>query len=606
MNLFRKTGWPTDLVIFVVTFIVYGPALFAGWLNFDDVIYVLQNSLITGPGGLYRIWLTMESNDYSPMTYSLFWLQWRLWGSNPFGYHLVNILLHAVNACLLCRVLRKIHIPAAAFAALIFAVHPVNVSSVAWIMELKNCLAMFFYAGTLLLYFKFEQNRRPAIYALSLLAFLLALLSKSAVVMLPVVLLLCSWWMRGRIDKRDAIRTVPFFALSLLFGLITIKFQYADIMSDAGLRDLSFLDRLAASGWVVWFYVGKVLVPIQLSMIYALRDIPAAWFVAFAPIVLLAAAMATCWFKRGSWGRPIGFALLYFVVTLFPILGFFDVTFFRFSIVSDHWLYFPIIGLIALAVSAGARLLANAGSAAPSAAGGIVVLVLSLMSWNRTHVFGSAEALWRDTLAKNPSAWLADNNLGNALAAKGEMPAAIQYYEEAIRLNPKYVSAHYNLGTTFYKVGRYADAIRSFETAIHLDPDYRDAYNNAGAACYQSGQYRRAVEFWQAALHRAPDWPEVLFNLAGIYATHPDETLRNGTEAVRLAERLYKLSGDTKTAIPERLAAAYAEAGRFDDAVRVAHHALTLAQSRGEQTLAAQIGQRIQSYEAGQPVRADK
>ena len=342
------------LLIVLITMAAYLPALRGGFI-FDDDALITGNRLIKASDGLHRFWFTTEAPDYYPLTWSLWWLEWRLWGASAAGYHAVNILFHAVNAVLVWLVLRRLKIPGAWLAGLVFALHPVNVATVAWISEQKNTLSMLFYAAAILWYLRFDEQGKKRWYILSLAAFLLALLSKTAVVMLPMVLLGCMWWLYSRIRRKDWLRSLPFFGLSLALGLTTIWFQHNRAMGGYEIRTSSFLSRLAAAGWVPWFYLYKALWPIRIfARFIRMWNVDASLWVSYLPGMALLVCLALFWWKRASWGRPLLFALGYFVVTLFPVLGFFDQGFYACSLVADHWQYISIIAIIALA-SAGRR-----------------------------------------------------------------------------------------------------------------------------------------------------------------------------------------------------------------------------------------------------------
>lgn len=342
------------ILITFATLIIYIPAIRGGFI-WDDDAFVTENPLIHSHDGLYRFWCTTEAPDYFPLTSTTLWLEWRLWGNNAAGYHVVNVLLHILNALLIWLALKRLKIPGAWLAAFIFAVHPVNVESVAWITERKNLLPMFFYLCSILLYLKFEENQTKWVYGLSLGAFLLALLSKPSVVMLPLVLLGCVWWQRRRIALNDLFRAIPFFLLSLIMGLVTLWFQYHNAIGSTIVRDDSFLSRLAGAGWAVWFYIYKTVFPFNLSFVYPRWEITDSSLVSFVPILLLLSLLIILFRYRNSWGSPFLFGLGYFVVTLFPVLGFFNIYFMKYSLVADHWQYTSIIGIIALLVGIGAR-----------------------------------------------------------------------------------------------------------------------------------------------------------------------------------------------------------------------------------------------------------
>ncbi|MGO9526362.1 MAG: glycosyltransferase family 39 protein, partial [Verrucomicrobiia bacterium] len=391
------------ILLVVLTVLAYIPALRGGFV-FDDVL-IIDSPLIHATNGLSRIWFKAEAQDYYPLTESLWWLEWRWWGDHATGYHVVNVLLHAVNAVLVWMVLRRLKIPGAWLAALVFAIHPVNVATVAWISEQKNTLSMLFYLVAILLYLRFDEERRWGWYGLSLAAFVLALLSKTAVVMLPVVLLGCVWWLHRTVRVRDVLSSVPLFVLSLVMGLVNIWFEYYRSMGGHALRTVGFPFRLAAAGWVPWFYLYKALLPANLMVIYPQWEIDASRWVAYLPGIVLIGSLALFWWKRHTWGRPWFFGLGYFVVTLFPVLGFFEQSFYRFSLVADHWQYYSIIGVIALAVAAGesvCRRMGEQGRYAGIVACVAVVMVLGAATWRRSGVYAGEETLWRDNVAKNP------------------------------------------------------------------------------------------------------------------------------------------------------------------------------------------------------------
>jgi tetratricopeptide (TPR) repeat protein len=264
-----------------------------------------------------------------------------------------------------------------------------------------------------------------------------------------VVLLGLVWWQRGRIERRDMGRTIPFFAMAGLLGLITVWFQYHRAIGSDIVRPDSFWARLAGAGWAAWFYLYKALWPLNLMFVYPRWSIDASKPLSYLPGLVALTVLVVCWKYRRHWGRPALFALGCFVVMLLPVLGFIDIYFMRFSLVADHWQYFAILAPIALMAAALTAAWKSLGSANPRggvALGGAVLLVLGVLTWKQSHIYADQETLWQDTLAKNPACWLAHNNLGNTLLKKGQTEAAISQLQEAIRLKPDYAEAYNNLG----------------------------------------------------------------------------------------------------------------------------------------------------------------
>ena len=596
-NAWRSLG-PGATLIILLTVVAYVPAMRGGFI-WDDGLLISENRTVRASDGLYRFWFTTEAPDYYPLAWSLWWLEWRLWGDSTTGYHVVNVLLHAVNAVLVWIILRHLKIPGAWLAGLLFAVHPVNVATVAWISEQKNTLSMLFYAVAILLYLRFDEDGRWRWYGLSLAAFLLALLSKSAVVMLPVVLLGCVWWTRGKVRWKDFLRCGPFFGLSLVLGLVTIWFQYHQALGGYTIRAASFPSRLAAAGWVPWFYLYKALLPLNLTVIYPKWQIDASRWVSYLPGIILVGCLIVFWWRRKTWGRPLLFGLGYFVVMLFPVLGFFDQGFYQFSLVADHWQYCSIVGAIALSVAAGEMIFRRMGEqrrCLGTVAGMAVLMVLAVATWRRGHVYADEETLWRDNVAKNPNAWLAHHNLGIALGQACRIQEAIWHWEQALRIKPDYARTHYNLGIALGQVGKLADAIAHYEQALRIKPDYAEAHNSLGAALWQAGRIQEAIGHYEQALRIKPDYAEAHNNLGTVLAGQGrvSEAIAEYAAALRIkpdyADAHYNLGvalasqGRISEAIAE-----YAAALRIKPDHAEAHHDLGIVlagQGRVEEAIA--------------------
>ena len=599
------------ILLVVLTFIAYSPALRAGFI-WDDDTHVTQNSAIRSLHGLRQIWFEPQSSQqYYPLQLTVFWVEYHLWGLQPFGYHFVNVLLHALNAFLLWRVLQQLEVRGAFLAAMIFAVHPVGVESVAWITELKNVLSCTFYLLAMLAYFRFRPLVADAAsdsctwrsYLQTVGLFLCAMFSKTVACSFPAVILLLTWWKRGRVEKRDLLATGPMFILGAGMGLVTAWLEKHHAMA-GGEWSLSFLQRCLLAGRSLWFYAGKLVWPTKLAFIYPRWDIdPAVWW-QYAFSLAALGVLASLWLMRQRLGKGPVVAVLIFAGTLFPALGFFDVFPFRYSFVADHFQYLASAGLIALFASGVTTAWERAGRfgrQVGAVAAPVGLLTLGALTWRQTGVYGDIETLWRDTLVKNPNAWIAHNNLASILARQGHTPEAITEYRASLRLNPRNVEAHTGLGAALGSQGKIEEAIAEIRTAVQLRPDFADAHENLGHALALQGNIKEAIaEYWET-LRLRPNSAKVLARLAAILATDQDASIRNGAVAVQLAERLCGSTRYRQAEAMDVLAAAYAEAGRFTDAVRVAQQAVELATTNGQWELAAQIENRLHLYQAGRP-----
>jgi hypothetical protein len=451
-------------LIVIAALAVHVPAMSAGFI-WDDDSFLTANPLIKDASGLRKFWFTTKAEDYFPLTYSMLWFEYHVWRENAPGYHVINILLHAGAALLLWRVLKRLGVPAAWLGGLLFAIHPVAVSSVAWITERKNTLSMVFYLASLLTYLRFDESGRRKHYALALLWFLLALFSKSSVVVLPAALLLCTWWRRGKIGWADARRVAPFVVLGIVFGLAQIHFHDVKLTGHPPLvegaetsnyilkgttgRPEGFASRLAASGWAAWFYLYKAVLPIRLMMAYPRWDVDPAKWVVWIPLAALAGAFLLLWRYRKRWGRAPLFALAYFVAALGPVLGFFEISFMEYTLVADHWQYIALPGVLGLAAGLAGwgwrRLPGWRGQIGTVAA--LAVIALGVLGYRHAAVYDGQESLWRHNLKYNPNFAPGHTNLGNMLLAKGNFEGAIAEYEKSIAINPDFPLPYFNLGS---------------------------------------------------------------------------------------------------------------------------------------------------------------
>jgi tetratricopeptide (TPR) repeat protein len=733
--------WLLAAALVATVFLAYQPAWQGGFV-WDDDAHVPRPELCSWQG-LYRIWFTMRATaQYYPVLHSAFWLEHRMWGDATLGYHLVNISLHSAAALMVALVLRRLAIPGAFLAATIFALHPVQTESVAWITEQKNTLSAVLYLGATLVYLRFDQTRKTPLYWWALGLFLLAILSKTVTATLPGALLVIVWWQRGHLSwKKDVLPLVPFFLLGVGGGMITAWWELKINNCVGPEFQFTLLERLLIAGRAIWFHLWKLCWPTDLTFIYPRWQIdPAAWWQYLFPLGVMALVVG-CWSIRRRTRAPLA-ALLFFGGTLFPTLGFFNLYTFRYSLVANHYQYLASLGPITL-TAAGAVLLFVCWRPWPRRGGYALCLVLMAtlagLTWRQSQMYGDTEALYGKTIAENPDCWLAHYNLGVALARRGQVDAAIAHYQQALKSKPDFAEAHYNFGVALARRGRVDAAVAHFQQAVTIKPDFAEAHDHLGVALIRRGQVDAAVAHYEKALEIKPDYAlahdnlgvalarrgqvdaaiahyqqaleikpdyalahnnlgvafvrrgqvdaaiahyeqalkfkpdltdarynlgvalahrgqvdaaighfqkvlaikpgdaeahyqlgvslasrcrfaEAMFHyrkdleirrehaeahnkLAWLLATCPAATLRNGAEAIEHAQRAIRLFGDARSDVLDTLAAAYAEARRFPEAVATAHKALELARQQNRPALADILRARITLYEAGKPLR---
>ena len=526
--------------IVAVALVIYFPAI-DGEPIFDDLKFLTRSPQdplgrsVQAEDGWRRIWLAGETPNYWPITYSILRIEWRRWEMDTTGYHVVNILLHAFASVLFWQVLKRLKIPGAALAGLIFAVHPVCVASVAWIIELKNTLSMVFYLLTILAYLRHERIGSWRSYVLALSVYAVTLLCKTSVVMLPVVLPALAWLQSGRINRTCLLRTIPFFVLSMTAAFVSLHFERpSDIPDWADFRPGGIIPRLANAGWVVWFYLYKAVIPLKLSMIYEKWPVDAASVVFWLPAAALVGSLAVLWRLRRRWpARALLLAIGYFVVMVFPVVGFFDMSYMQYSWVADQFQYVPMLSVIALVAAAWGRWGLRRGddeavdnspgrpptrAVAAWAIAAVVVGTFAVLTWRQAGVFSSKEVVWRDTIRKNPQAAIAHNNLGTILSKRGQHDEAAQHFRETIQRRPNYFGAHYNLGQLLAVCKDPDGAAKHLGEAVRIQPEHASAQYKLGLVLINQGKFDAAAEHFVAAVRIKPDFPGTHHHLAKIYA----------------------------------------------------------------------------------------
>ena len=520
------------LVALVVLF-VYWPSIRGGFL-WDDAAHITRADL-RPLSGLVKIWANLrETQQYYPVLHSAFWLEHRIWGDSTSGYHLVNMALHGFNACLfsalLSRLFRMGSIQAdpwgaAALAGLLFAAHPVCVESVAWMSEQKNTLSLALYLLAAWVYLDFCETRRLKPYVGSSMLFLAALGTKTVTATLPGALLVVLWWRHGRIQaRRDVLPLVPWFAVAAASGILTAWVERHVVGAEGAGFELAPFDRLLLSGRIVWFYLGKLAWPADLAFIYPRWRLDADPWAAI-PLLGAMAITALFWAIRSRWRGPLA-AWLFFVGSLFPVLGFFNIFPFLYSYVADHFQYMASMGILAAAACSLATLVERR-SRGITTAGRVLCLALvaglAAIARARSSAFLSSEILYRDTLSKNPSCWMAENNLAAELEGQGRAAEAFDHYRSALRIRPDYPEAHNNLGNFLLKTrGSTTEARYHYEEALRIRPGFAEAHTDlANLLSSTPGAEQEAIGHYETALALKPGDSQIHFDLAALLARLP-------------------------------------------------------------------------------------
>ena len=565
--------------IFCATLMAYWPAL-RGGLVWDDASHVTSPAL-ESLHGLWRIWFDLgATQQYYPLLHSAFWVEHRIWGDAVLGYHLTNVILHAASACLVVWIVRRLSLPGAWLAGLIFALHPVCVEAVAWISEQKSTLSALFYLAAAMAYLRFDQSRRRPNYLWALGLFVLALLSKTVTATLPAALLVVFWWQRGRLGfHRDVRPLLPWFALSAAAGLFTPWVERTYIGAHGADFALTLPQRFVLAGRATWFYAGKLVWPSDLTFTYPRWKIDAGVWWQYLPLAgVIALAMGLWLLARRRRGPLAGF--LIFAGTLFPALGFFNVYPFIFSFVADHFVYLASLGIIVPMASVLAMSSQRAGLGKPVMAvlTGVLLAALGLLTWRQSGIYRDAETLYRATLERNPASWMAHTNLGVVLAESPvRLPEAVAEYQAALRLKPYDAQTHANLGNALARMsGRMQDAIAEFRTALQIKPNSAQTHDDLGVALSQiPGRLPDAIAEFQAALQLQPQYAEAHDNLGVALSQLPGRLpdaiaefrtalqIRPGyPDALsNLARALARIPGRLADAVPEYEAALRADPG---------------------------------------------
>ena len=528
-------------VIVALVGAAYAPALGGGFV-WDDVIFS-EEPVILSPGGLWSIWFSpgdiRNEGHYWPIVYTTFWLEHKLWGLAAAPYHALNLVLHAVNALLVWRLARRLDIPGAWLLGAVFAVHPLHVESVAWIIERKDLLSGLFYLTAVLSWIGFAQKPSIGGYVRTLALFVAGMLSKSVVVTLPAALLVWHWWHAGRVTVADARRLLPFFAVGLAIAWADFDFYASRESVDLG---YSLAERTLIAARALWFYAGKLVWPTDLAVIYPRWTIDAANPLAWAFVLAAATLAAGLWAARGRIGRGPLAGALYFAVTLAPVLGFIDYGYMQFSFVADRFQYLAGLGILAVLVGTVAEASARwppVGRATVRVAAVLALAGLATLTWRQSGVYRDEIALFGHIVSLSPAARDAHLNLGSALLAAGRVEDGIEasriaaeqrpetagplanlgrgllaqerfdeaeaYLRQAIAKEPRHLSSLQNLAEVHRRRSRFERAEAAYRRVLEIDPRYALAHAGLGHMLGQTGRHEEGLEHMERVVSLRPD-----------------------------------------------------------------------------------------------------
>ena len=567
----------------LLVIISYLPAMLWGGFVWDDNTYIKVDP-VRDVSGLWQIWFSPSAlkaeGHYWPITYTTFWVEHKLWGVAPAGYHIVNVLLHLANTLLLCHLLRRLAVPGAWMVAAVFAVHPLHVESVAWIIERKDVLSGLFYLSAALAWMRFVEQPNPRWYVGSLVLYVAGLLSKSIVVTLPATLLIYHWWKQGRVTATDLWRVVPFFAVGLVIVLGDLSFYRSGTTTSF---DYSLAERMLIAARALWFYADKLLWPSELAVIYPRWDIrvsdPLAWGYLIAAVALAVAL----WCFRHRIGRGPLAGASFFAVTVSPVLGFVDYNYMEYAFVADRYQYLAGIGVMAVVIGAvtyGVRRLSGLWQKGALGGAAVVLILLGLLTWRQASIYRDDEIFNRHIIALNPQAWNAHLNLGKALYNQERYEEALEAARVAVEQDSDSFKAHSNLGAVLSELGHVEEAETHLRRAIALDPQAKDAYLNLGDALYKQGRYEEALEVARVAVEQDPDSFKAHSNLGAVLSEldHVEEAETHLRRAIALNSQ--------DVALSQKLAAKLAEGlmpqGRYTEAIDALVEAVALDSSSSQ------------------------
>jgi tetratricopeptide (TPR) repeat protein len=596
-----RTWLPQSFLIAGLTFWIYWPAL-RGDFIWDDIWYIKTNSLLHQPDSLWKFWFLPENwVEYYPISETVRWIQWQMWGENTLGYHLTNIVLHLLNALLVWRLLAKFGLPLAWEGGLLFAVHPAQVESVAWISELKNTFSLPFFLLAMCSWIDYEHHHRKQDFLMALGLFLAAMLCKISMAPFPFIILLYAWWKRGRVTLADLKTTVPFFLISLALGIATITLGALYLEKTHGMpvhiQMGGFFEQIGGMGVIFAAYFSRTFLALGDLLSYPQWHLNSNRWLGYIPWLAFLGAAGWIWTKRHTWGRHVLLGFGFFLLTLAPFLGVVGASYMRFTWEMDHFLYIPLIGIIGLVVAGLGDLTTKLPSAARLGLTGIMaILIIAMTAESRADAshFLSDETFWAHVLQRNPDGWIPHHNLGFDLLNQKHYPEAIAHLNEAIRVKPDSDEDHYNLGVALDQTGHTAQAQAEYQQTIALNPRYESAYRNLAVIEQQKGNLASAEDLLNHALALDPDYSAAQIDLANIklQTGHPDQAIPLYESAVQAKPNLPQLHFSLGLALlqtgrlPEAIEQLQA-AVKLDSTVAVVHGNLGTALAQSGQLPAA-------------------
>ena len=623
-----------SIFLLAITWAVFGQTFGHQFINYDDPLYVLDNAHVRAGltwRGILWAFTHVHSQNWHPLTTISHMLDCQLFGVNPGAHHLMNVFFHSIAAVLLFILLAQITgdpisprdesvrladrtggIWMSGFVAAVFAIHPLRVESVAWIAERKDVLSGTFFMLTLIAYAAYTRKESLGRYLTMSILFACGLMSKPMLITTPVILLLLDYWPLNRFARRGTspsdrrtgstmsklvTEKIPLFALSVGSCVATL---WAQNFALGSTQFLPLQWRITNALFSYFEYVRQVFWPVDLIPFYVHPENRLElWRLLVAAVVLIALTAIAFIRRRKNPYLIVGW--LWYLVMLIPVIGIVQV---GLQGHADRYTYLPQVGLdIALVwliwdltKSWRQQKIVLSGASA------FVVGALSILSWKQTTHWRDTETLWRHTLAVTPDSDVAHAGLGGILFVRGQIDESIDHYESALRLRDGNVAAHFGLGRALASKQKIDPAIFHFQKALSIQPDYIAASNDLGVLFASKGEIKEAIAAWQQSLSFDPENADAANNIAWVRATAADPDLRDGREALELAQRALRGGGENAVVL-RTLAAAQAENGQFAKAIATCQRGEQLAQKNGDRAMVESLRDCIESFRHGQGLR---